>query len=295
MEWSSALGCLMINNSFIDGDDMSKSMLFYKKIEALSAKLHSKLKLDKTNKYGFASHSYWVPLAGIEFLSAGKNYPVIFLQEGDHFIPSALLGLKDGQNLFVDSNGDWEASSYIPAFVRRYPFVLAKGTPESEELTVCLDLESPQWTEAKDAQALFTESGDKSPFLEGILQFLSAYHADMARTQEFSDILQREELLSSQTVTITGERGQTFDVQNVYIIDEKKWMGLSGDLLAELNQKGMLAWVYAHLFSLNNFPGIYDRFLQKKESEGRGALSSNSDRDLQANHKKNSSKKAIKK
>lgn len=244
---------------------MSNSMLFYKNIEALSRETHAKLKIEATNKYDFAADHYWVPLAGVEFFRAAENFPVVFLNEGDNFVPIALLGLEPTQNLFVDEKSLWREATYIPAFIRRYPFVLAStGKDAEEQLTVCLDRDYIGFND-KNGEALFDGKGEATEFLNNAMVFLSNYNNDMALTQEFVKILQDKKLLESKTVTITSGSGEKFDVQNVYIINEEAFRALEGDVLAELNRKGMLGWVFAHLMSLNNFPQLFDLFLKAKD------------------------------
>lgn len=242
---------------------MSNSMLFYKNVEALSRDLHANLKLDATNNLSFAAHNYWVPVAGVEFFRAADHFPVVFLKEGDDFVPIALLGLEESQNLFITQDASWREGVYIPAFIRRYPFVLAGGSQNDTELTVCLDRNYKGFNE-KTGEALLNDAGEPTEFLNNVITFLSNYNVDMTRTQEFVTILKEHNLLESKTVTITRNHDEKFDVQNVYIIDEESFSKLDGETLVTLNQKGMLGWVFAHLASLNNFPALFDLFRTAK-------------------------------
>src|SRR3546814_17461453 len=49
--------------------------------------------------------------------------------------------LRQNENLFVDASGQWAPDTYIPAFVRRYLFVLAEkpAAKEGDDFTVFLD------------------------------------------------------------------------------------------------------------------------------------------------------------
>lgn len=244
---------------------MSNSMLYYKNIEALSRDAHAKLKLEATNNFGFAADHYWAPLAGIEFFRAAEHFPVVFLNEGDNFVPIALLGLEADKNLFVDEKSLWLEGAYVPAFIRRYPFVLAgSGKEGDDQLTVCLDRDYAGFNEKK-GEALFDDKGAPTEFLNNAMAFLSNFNNDMTNTQAFVKILQDKKLLESKTVTITHQDGEKFDVQNVFIINEEAFRVLDGKTLVELNQKGMLGWVFAHLASLNNFPRLFDLFLKEKD------------------------------
>lgn len=245
---------------------MSNSMLFYKNIEALSRETHAKLKLEATNDLSFVAENYWVPLAGVEFFRAADHFPVVFLKEGEEFVPIALLGLEESRNLFVMNDSSWKEGAYIPAFIRRYPFVLAGTNQKDEQLTVCLDRDYSGFNE-KSGEALFDEKGEPTEFLNNVISFLSNYNVDMVRTQDFVKILKAHNLLESKTVTITSNNDEKFDVQNVYIIDEEAFSKLDGETLVTLNQQGMLGWVFAHLVSLNNFPMLFDMFRKAKTTE----------------------------
>ncbi len=241
---------------------MSNNMLFYREIEALSRELHADLKLEPLNKYDFVKEMYWAPLAGTEFFEAAKNYPVVFLKNDENFIPIALLGLQDQQNLFVEDNGDWPEEIYIPAFIRRYPFVLAETGKDDEQLTVCIDKQYAGFNQKK-GQELFTKEGENSKYLENILNFLMNYNADMQRTRDFVGVLLEKELLESKVVTIEDGKGETFDVHNIYLIDEAKFREVDAATLEQLNNMGMLGWVFAHFYSMNNFPMLYDLFKKR--------------------------------
>lgn len=241
-------------------------MLFYKNIEALSRETHAKLKLEATNDLSFVAENYWVPLAGVEFFRAADHFPVVFLKEGEEFVPIALLGLEESRNLFVMNDSTWKEGAYIPAFIRRYPFVLAGTNQKDEQLTVCLDRDYSGFNE-KGGEALFDEKGEPTEFLNNVISFLSNYNVDMVRTQDFVNILKTHNLLESKTVTITNSNDEKFDVQNVYIIDEEAFSKLDGETLVTLNQQGMLGWVFAHLVSLNNFPMLFDMFRKVKVAE----------------------------
>ena len=247
-------------------------MLFYKSVEALSRDLHAQLKLDATNDLSFSANSYWVPVAGVEFFRAADHFPVVFLKENEDFIPIALLGLEESQNLFVTEDSSWLEGAYIPAFIRRYPFVLAGSSQNDEQLTVCLDRDYSGFNETK-GEALFNEKGEPTEFLNNVMSFLSNYNADMTRTQEFATILKEKNLLESKTVTITSNNDEKFDVQNVYILNEEAFSKLDGETLVLLNQKGMLGWVFAHLASLNNFPALFDLFRKKKSIQDKAVKS----------------------
>jgi hypothetical protein len=125
------------------------SPLFYQRVVALDGNLHSKLKLSAQPDLKFSARSPVVPLLCVEFTEAAREYPIAFLRGANNaWVPVALTGAPDGDNVYMDAHGRWNAR-YVPAYVRRYPFVVAQLAPE--QLTVCID----------EAYAGFNESEDR--------------------------------------------------------------------------------------------------------------------------------------
>ncbi|KAB7623812.1 SapC family protein [Alkalilimnicola sp. S0819] len=229
------------------------TMLFYNKIVPLNAEQHGKLKLRQSEgDAGFAARANWVPLAGTEFFQASRDFPVIFSGQGEDLVPVALLGLSERQNLFIDKKGHWEAGVYVPAFVRRYPFVLAHGEEgeTSEQLTVCID-ESWKGFNDKDGQALFKD-GEQSDFLTEIVEFLQLFHGEMLRTRRFTARLRELDLLVRKDLQLQDARGRSYIIQDFQVVDEERLDGLEDAQLIELQRSGFLAWIHAHLISLGN-------------------------------------------
>ena len=114
------------------------TLLFYDNPTVLDSTVHRNLKVKTTDDgFKFSGKTNSVPLAGVEFPEACKHFPIVFTKvDGQRLLPLALLGFRDLENLFVDAGGRWK-DAYVPAFVRRYPFVLAKGAMP-ERLTVCI-------------------------------------------------------------------------------------------------------------------------------------------------------------
>jgi hypothetical protein len=237
------------------------SILFYEKPVALNREAHKTVKIGAVADYLFAAKTNSVILAGIEFIEATKEYPIVFAKVGDDkFVPVALLGLRDSENLFVDADGKWDAR-YIPAFVRRYPFVLAEtGTGD---MTVCVDEASVAFN-AKDGQALFDKKGENSAFLQNALDFLSNYQAEFTRTEAFINTLTKYDLLTEMSAKAEMADGTSFVMNGLMIVDEKKLLELDKNKANELFKSGELGWIYAHLISLTNMSRLLDRIAAAK-------------------------------
>ena len=144
------------------------TLMFYDKPVALNREVHKNFKIAPSNDFKFAAKTNSIVLTRIEFIEAAKEYPIVFAKVSDEVIvPVALLSLRNDENLYVNKEGKWDAR-YIPAFVRRYPFVLAEN--DGQQFTVCIDEASPGLNE-KDGQALFDEKGGNTPFLQNALGF----------------------------------------------------------------------------------------------------------------------------
>ena len=111
-------------------------MMFYERVVALNDQAHAKLKVRPAISFAYAARTNSVPLLASEFFDAAREYPIVFARGETGPVPAALLGLREAENLFVDRDGRWDAR-YVPAFVRRYPFVPGKGA--NGELLVCID------------------------------------------------------------------------------------------------------------------------------------------------------------
>ena len=225
-------------------------LLFYKKIAALNKDQHRRLSFKKFDRMDFAAHAQSVLLTGSEYAEACKEYPIVFIKAPDNTLMSvALLGFRQGENLFINANGKWNAS-YIPAYVRRYPFVFSEvGT---EQLVVCIDEECSGLNSAGEGELLFDEQGAASPFVNSMIQFMQDYQTDFNRTRAFTEHLQKLDLMKESSAKITLENGEDFLINGIWMVDETALTALSDENLLLLARNGELGRIYAHLISLSN-------------------------------------------
>lgn len=231
------------------------TVLFYDKPVAINRDQHRTAKIGATTSFAFAAKTNSVALTVVEFIEASKEYPIVFAAVGDRRIPVALLGLRDRENLFIDADGKWDGR-YVPAFVRRYPFVLADNG--NNEFIVCVDEASPAFN-AAEGQAMFDESGKNTPFLDNAMSFLNAYQAQFARTEAFVKRLQELDLFTQMSAKTELTDGRAFVLNQLYIVDEQKLLQLDDKVAADLLKSGQAAWIYAHLMSLSNMSRLVDR------------------------------------
>ena len=237
--------------------------LFYSTIEPLNATQHGKMKIRQVEKSPTIANTHAIPITVDEFSLAQRDYPIVF-SVGDNPIPIALMGLNEGVNVFLDDNGrSTDPNLYIPAYLRRYPFLLAKLRPESDELSLCYDPTSGAVGEFDEGEPLF-EGDQPSAATKAILEFCEQFEAAGLRTNAFVEDLVKSDLLMDGEVAIQPEGfDQPFVYRGFRMVDEEKIRNLRGDELRKMNQNGMLPLVYAHLFSLSQMRDIFARQMQQ--------------------------------
>jgi hypothetical protein len=234
------------------------TLLFYQRPVPLNADAHLHTRLGGlAGDFSFSTQTNSIPLAAVEFFDTAREYPIAFTgKEGGELFPIALLGVRQNENLFVAADGRWEGR-YIPAFVRRYPFVLAEKQ-NADDFNVYLDEAYPGFG-AADGERLFTDTGEQTPFLKQALEFLSNYQGEIRRTRLFVERLQALELLIPRVLEVVRENQQPMVLQGFSVVDEQRLMALEDAQLIELARSGFLAWIYAHLMSLGNVSGLAER------------------------------------
>ncbi len=238
------------------------TLLFYDKPVALNKVTHQDTKIKLTDgNYDFAKRTNSVILAGIEFTEAAKEYPIVFAQSGESIVPVALLGLRNEENLFVEDDGTWDAR-YIPAFVRRYPFVLT-AVPDSQQQVVCIDESYPGF-DAKDGEALFSADGEPTPILAKAMEFLEEYQRQYRRTETFLTRLQENDLLMSLNAKVDLVDGKQFALTGLLAVDERKLLELGDEKALEMFRSGELAWIYCQLMSLGCMSRMVDRIAARE-------------------------------
>jgi len=236
--------------------------MFYQDLMPLNSRDHANWKSRTTENAKWMVNQHAVPLTAEEFVHAARHYPVIF-STSDQPVPLALMGLNEDINLFVDENGKlFDQNVYVPAYARRYPFMLAKLQPDSDELSLCFDPTSDLVGDLDEGNALF-DGTEPSETTKGMLEFCKSFEEAGIRTQQFVDELNKHGLLMDGEVSIQQPgNDQPFIYRGFKMIDQEKLRDLRGDVLRTMNQNGMLALIYAHLFSLDHMSEIFGRQVQ---------------------------------
>nr|WP_225578087.1 SapC family protein [Rhodanobacter sp. 7MK24] len=254
------------------GNDVAE-VLFYERPVPLNRNAHKDLRLKPIPNMKFALDAHSVPLTGVEFALAARDMPIVFA--GNDLAsagPVALLGLRQNENLFVDANGQWLPGAYVPAFVRRYPFVLAEkpAGQEGDDFAVFLD-EGYEGFNATEGDRLFNEDGSDTEMLSRAVGFLGEFQQHVARTRWFMDQLRKHDLLESRNISMRkgtpDGQGQVINLNGMFVVNEEKLRQLDEKTAQEFVREGVLGWIYAHLISMNNLDRLGQRLGEREDGE----------------------------
>jgi hypothetical protein len=236
--------------------------LFYKDLVPLNSRDHANYKTTSTDKGEWMATQHAIPLTVDEFVQAQRFYPIVF-SAGEESVPLALMGLNEGVNTFVDDEGKFLEATYVPAYARRYPFLLAKLTPEAEELSLCFDPTCRLIGPDVEGTALF--DGDQpSEGCKNALNFCEQFEEAGFRTSNFMAELKKHDMLMEGEVSIQHEGfEQPFVYRGFQMINAEKLRDVRGDVLRTWNQNGLIALIFAHLFSLELISGVFTRQMQQ--------------------------------
>jgi hypothetical protein len=229
--------------------------VFYERPELLSAERHAGTSLAAITHHRFARATNSVALTGAEFASAQRNYPIVFSDEAVPF-PMAIVGMRNAENLFIGAEGRWDPSAYIPAYVRRYPFIFMTG-PDKTQFALCVDAAS-EFLSPGDDNPLF-RAGAPTDVTKNALAFCASFQQEYEKTLPFAAALAEQKLLEPRTISIDLPDGQKLAFGPFRVVDEAKLGGLGEAVLADWLRRGWLAWIYAHLLSAANWNGLAQR------------------------------------
>ena len=244
----------------------------FRDLVALNSKRHAALRVRPQAGFEFAKGVHMSALMQAEMVRAAALYPIVFVEDPaiDGFRPMALLGLREGENVYVDTDGSWLAS-YVPAVIRAYPFALARaaGEGESERFAVCIDAASDLVSLTEGAR-LFDAQGAPTEALEQARQWLQQIREMQLRTDVFCRALAARNLFTP--FAVRARRGdETLEVNGCYVINEERLDGLPDAKLSELRSAGWLSSIYAHLVSLQQFERLEDGPLEDDPEPGEAA------------------------
>jgi hypothetical protein len=242
---------------------MTTQLLIYRTAVPVNRGRHGHSFVEVGTDYTFSSEVNSVPLMAVEFTEAASEYAIVFAGAENDVLPAVILGMRGNENLYLGGNNDWGAK-YIPAFVRRYPFVFSKS---GDRFLLCIDEQFKGFNRDGRGQRLFDEGGKPTPFVDNVLKFLEEYQRQYLRTQAFCTKIKELGLLEPmQAQLTTAEPGRLLSLGGFMAVNRAKLKALPGDKLAELARTDELELLYLHLQSMRNFEGVRQRL---ETAEGR--------------------------
>jgi len=209
----------------------------------------------------FARDLNSIPISYTEFGLVAREYPIIFSsnEKNENFAPVAVLGMVAGENLF-NKKGKWVSDVYVPAYVRRFPFCMTTVTLDKvvqQNRLICVE---KSHIDDKNGEAMFDAKGQPLPKWKEIEALLTEYEVDLERSREMCGILGDYGLLEPFTMQARFNSGdEPVRLTGMHRVAETKIEHLNASQLKNLVKKGILARVYAHLLSLDNFAKLLDR------------------------------------
>ena len=248
---------------------LSGQVLLYSRPEPLNPEQHGNLGLSQVEQpFNFVRPAHAVPLTVTEFGPASLCFPIIFT--GTEYQPLAIMSIRQNENLFITDQGYFEFDTYVPAYIRRYPFVLAND-PTSGQLLVCIERDAVAVQE--NGEVPLFQAGQPTQFTQNAIEFCSNFEAERQRTVSFVDTLKALDLFELKEQFFTpqnpdGSAGEPQRIADFFGISEAKLNALPAEKLAELRDSGALQQIYVHLNSLLNWNKLVSKTMQKDAQTG---------------------------
>ena len=241
-----------------DEPRLTGTVPLYRNVEPLNRQKHKSFGVTHTDRpFDFLADWHFVPAIAGEFGLACGSYPVIFL--GEKKMPVIVMGLRKGQNFFVN-DGQFDQDHYMPAYVRRYPFVSA-STGGDQPSTVCVDIDADFVVSENPERPFFDENGEPTEYMRQAVEYVTAFEGDVKRTEALVEKLVALDLLEKKEVKVgnQGDEGNQVTVAEYFGVSGDKLAALKPETLHEMMTSGELFAVYSHLVSLQR----WDRILRR--------------------------------
>ncbi|BFM07938.1 SapC family protein [Halioxenophilus aromaticivorans] len=223
---------------------------------------HKDLKIDLRATQAFGDHVNRTLIFSSEFSELHKEFPILIHRDENtqELHAHAILGFEKDENLFLE-NEAWQ-STHIPATLARGPFSIGlqksdQQQGQAEDVVIMLDEADPRC--GGDGESVFLEQGGESPYLEYVKKVLQVIDAGISLDKVLFALLQEFKLLEEVAITINLTEDSQIEFKNYFTIDQEALARLGGDVLAKLNQAGVLGLAYFMVSSLANFTQLIDK------------------------------------
>ena len=244
---------------------MTTKLLFYKDAKPVNVEHHKDLSVKTGVTYRFAKNVNSVPLTAIEFGQAAAEYAIVFAGTDDAIMPAVILGAQQTENLFIDESGAWQGR-YVPAFVRRYPFVFSSDQA-GKNFILHIDESFEGCNREGRGERLFDNEGQQTQYLKSVLSFLQDYQARFQRTREYCNRLKSLGLLQPMQAQFNLGSGERRMLSGFMTVDREKLKAISTDDLTTMFGNDELECTYLHLHSLRHFGNMVERMPARSPME----------------------------
>jgi hypothetical protein len=240
----------------------------YKGLVALDKETHKGKGVVTQRRHAFAAGLTGVYVVGAEFVQASRHYPIVFAQDQatGEYLPIAVTGLNQDENLFVGDDGEWQKDIYIPAYVRRWPFFGVRVTGEEAkngEILICVD-ESGLEASSKN---VFDAAGNPSPEFQPTQTLISEMEGARPATERLCQSIKEFGLLEPFEAHAFPKTGQEMRLRGMFRVNEDKLNALQPKDIKRLMKHGELSRIYAHLMSLDNFKFLMDKAVERRQGK----------------------------
>lgn len=238
-----------------------KQMLVYERAQPLVVSSHGDVSVKPVSDYGFAAELNSVPIVAAEFSAAAQDMAVVFAGTEEEILPAVLLGVDEGGNLFLDDKGRW-TGRYIPAFLRRYPFVFAQNDA-GDQLSLCIDEACETLNTEGKGERLFDSEGARTTYLNQMLEFAAQYQVQVVRTRAVCQRLKALNLLEPAVLSVRdGDAAE--GLTGFFRINRECLKSIPREALAEMFDTDELELCFIHLQSLSNVEGLSRRRVERR-------------------------------
>lgn len=248
---------------------MTKQLLIYDNVVPVNRQTHRQMSIRQTTSFGFARGVNSVPIVDVEFSRACVEMPIVFARTDTGLVCLALLGANQDRNAFVDENDAW-TGRYVPAFLRRYPFVFAVQDG-SDQMTLCVDEGYEGLNSDDKGERMFDGDGQETTYLRNVLRFVEEYQATFNRTQAFCDRLEEAGLLEDARVDYTLADGTKGGVTGFLRVSNEKFRALDDEKVTAMFRSGDLDMIQMHLLSMQQVEPLVHKSAQRATPEAKDA------------------------
>ncbi len=224
----------------------------YKEVVVINEKEHKSKGVKSLNHFLYAKDLNSCMITLDEFYESCKSYPILFAKNDEGWFALALFGLED-KNIFVNEDGEWKKDCYIPAYVRRYPFIYVKN---DNELLLGIDKTQLIKKTKTNKRYFFEKDGKQSDFVKEVVKYLDAFQLQSIATKNFIEKLEKLDILEPSTIKKTNKDKEEI-IGGFWVVSEDKLNNLKDEKKNLLCKDNSLKLITAHLISLSNIKHIY--------------------------------------